>query len=229
MSSPSHCLAALLLACAIAPGALAQPAKRAVTVDDLPKLKTVADPQLSPDGTWVAYTVTSTDVEKDKRDSDVWMSSWDGAEHVRLTSSPDNETRPRWSPDGRYLAFVASRGDEDEKKKGAQVWLLNRSGGEAQKLTDVKGGVSDYAWSPDSSRLALVVSDFDPHDDPEKLEGWKRKAKPPIVIDRYHFKQDREGYLRAPVLATRGLRCRRPQARRLDHGRRGRRGAGLVA
>jgi dipeptidyl aminopeptidase/acylaminoacyl peptidase len=180
----------------IAPAA-SQTVKRAFTLDDLAKLKTVNDPQRSPDGAWVAYTVGSSDVEKDKRDGDLWMTSWDGTRHVRLTSSKDSsESVPRWSPDGKYLAFLASRGDEDEKKKGSQVWLLNRAGGEAEKLTDVKGGVSDYAWSPDSARLVLVVNDPNPDDDPEKKDGWKRKTKPPIVIDRYHFKQDRDGYLR---------------------------------
>lgn len=173
----------------------AQTTKRPITLDDLSKIRTVGDPQRSPEGQWVAYTVGSTDAEKDKRDTDIWMTRWDGSEHVRVTSSPDSESRPRWSPDGKYLAFLASRGDEDEKKKGAQVWLLNRAGGEAQKLTDVKGGVSDFAWSPDARRLALVVNDPDPNDEPEKKEGWKRKTKPPLVIDRYHFKQDREGYL----------------------------------
>jgi dipeptidyl aminopeptidase/acylaminoacyl peptidase len=175
--------------------AAAQSAKRPIVLDDLSKVRAVGDPQRSPEGQWVAYTVGTTDAEKDERDTDIWMTRWDGSEHIRLTSSPDSESRPRWSPDGKYLAFLTSRGDEDEKKKGAQVWLLNRAGGEAQKLTDVKGGVSDFAWSPDAKRLALVVNDPDPNDDPEKKEGWKRKTKPPVVIDRYHFKQDREGYL----------------------------------
>jgi len=172
-----------------------QPAKRPVKIDDFARLRSVGDPQLSPDGKWVAYTVSTIDLEKDKRDTDIWMVNWEGGEEVRLTSSPDGETRPRWSPDNRYLAFLASRGDEEQKKKGAQVWLLDRRGGEAQQLTDVKGGVSDYAWSPDGKKLVLVVNDPDPNDDPEKKEGWKRKTKPPIVIDRYHFKQDRQGYL----------------------------------
>ena len=102
---------------------------------------------------------------------------------------------PRWSPDNKYLAFLTARGDETQKKQGGQVWLLNRVGGEAQELTNVKGGVSDFAWSPDAKRLVLVVKDPDPNDEPEKKDGWKRKTAPPIVIDRYHFKQDREGYL----------------------------------
>ncbi len=171
-------------------------AKRALSLDDFAKQRGVSDPQVSPDGRWIAYSVSTIDVEKDRRDSDLWMVGWDGADRVRLTSLPDSgESAPRWSPDGRYLAFIASRGDEEEKKKGGQVWLLDRRGGEAAQLTDIKGGVSEYAWSPDGRRLVLVVNDWDPNSDPEKKEGWKRKAKPPIVVDRYHFKQDREGYL----------------------------------
>ena len=156
----------------------------------------MGDPQRSPDGKWVAYVVGSIDVEKDKRDSDLWMVSWDGTQTVRLTSGPESESSPRWSPDGRYLAFLASRGTEDEKKKGSQIWLLDRLGGEAQKLTEIDGGVSDYSWSPDSKKFVFTKDDKDPADEPEKMEGWKRKTAPPIVIDRYHFKQDREGYFK---------------------------------
>ncbi len=172
------------------------PARRLINLDDLARLRSVSDPQVSPDGMWVAYVVGTVDKEKDRRDTDLWMTSWNGSQQIRLTSTSDTgESAPRWSPDNRYLAFLSARGDEEEKKKGAQVWLLNRAGGEAQKLTDIKGGVADYAWSPDSKRLVLVVNDPDPAAEPEKLEGWKRKTRPPIVVDRYHFKQDREGYL----------------------------------
>lgn len=173
----------------------AQPARRAITIDDHSRLQAVADPQRSPDDQWVAYTLTTIDADKDRRNTDIWMVKWDGTERLQLTSSPDGESSPRWSPDGRYLAFVASRGSDEDKKRGAQIWLLNRTGGEAQKVSDVKGGVSDIQWSPDSTRIAFVISDENPDDDPEKKEGWKRKTPPPIVIDRYHFKQDREGYL----------------------------------
>jgi dipeptidyl aminopeptidase/acylaminoacyl peptidase len=177
----------------------AQAAKRAIIPDDFARFRSVGDPQRSPDGKWVAYTVSTIDLEKDKRDTDLWMAGWDGSEEVRLTSSPDGESSPRWSPDGRYLSFLASRGTEEEKKAGAQVWLLDRRGGEALKLTDIKGGVDEYAWSPDGKKLVLVLSDPDPADEPEKMEGWKRKAKPPIVVDLYRFKRDRAGYLRTPA------------------------------
>ena len=171
-------------------------AKRPITLDDLSRLREVDDPQRSPDGAWVAYTVGSSDVEKDKESSDIWMARWDGSEEIRVTSSPESESDPRFSPDGKYLAFLAARGDEEEKKKGSQVWLLHRAGGEAVQLTEIQGGVEDLVWSPDSARLALVVNDFDPADEPEKMEGWKRKTAPPIVLDRYHFKQDIDGYLK---------------------------------
>lgn len=193
---PAAAIGVALLLALVPALASAQPAKRAITLDDLAKFKTVSDPQRSPDGKWVAYVVGSTDVEKDKRDSDLWMVSWDGVQTVRLTSGPESESSPRWSPDGRYLAFLASRGTEDEKKKGSQIWLLDRLGGEAQKLTELDGGVRDYSWSPDSKKFVFTRDDKDPADEPEKMEGWKRKTAPPIVLDRYHFKQDREGYLK---------------------------------
>jgi dipeptidyl aminopeptidase/acylaminoacyl peptidase len=198
--APVHLIGLLALAAlgsvTLVSSASSQTAKRPIGLDDLFKIKSVGDPQRSPDGKWVAYTVGTTDAEKDKRDTDLWMVGFGGGEEIRLTSSPDGESTPRWSPDGRYLAFLASRGTEEEKKLGAQIWLLDRRGGEAWKLTDVKGGISEYVWSPDGKRLVLVVSDRDPAEEPEKLEGWKRKTAPPIVIDRYHFKEDREGYLK---------------------------------
>jgi dipeptidyl aminopeptidase/acylaminoacyl peptidase len=169
--------------------------RRAITLDDHSRIINVGDPQRSPDGAWVAYTVTTIDVEKDRRNTDIWMVKWDGSEQLQLTSSPDGESSPRWSPDNKYLAFVASRGTDEDKKKGGQIWLLNRAGGEAQRVSDVKGGVSDIQWSPDSTRILFTHDDENPRDEPEKMDGWKRKTTPPIVIDRYHFKEDRTGYL----------------------------------
>ena len=172
--------------------------KRPLAVSNLYDVRDVRDPQRSPDGGWVAYTLTRAIRDTDKNDTDIWMVSWDGREHVQLTSSPESESRPRWSPDGKFLAFVSAR----QEAKAAQVWLLNRSGGEAVRLTEIKGGVTDYAWAPDSRRLALVVADPDPavppEDDPAdaKAKDAAAKTPKPIVVDRYSFKSDAGGYLR---------------------------------
>ena len=168
--------------------ATAPAAKRPLRATDIFRVRDVRDPQISPDGKWVAYTVTIADSARDKNDTDVWMVSWDGKDNVRITSSKDGESAPRWSPDGRYLSFISSR----DGGKGGQVWLLDRRGGEATRLTEIKGGVSAYDWSPDATRLALVIDD--PEDEPGS-DSSKAKAPKPIVLDRYHFKQDIQGYL----------------------------------
>ena len=72
--------------------------RRALTLDDHSRIVTVGDPQRSPDGAWVAYTVSTIDAEKDRRNTDIWMVKWDGSEQLQLTSSPDSESSPRWSP-----------------------------------------------------------------------------------------------------------------------------------
>src|SRR5947209_3060141 len=120
-------------------------ARRPIKLDDLDRFHDVASPELSPDGKWVAYTVASIDKEGDKRDTDVWMVSWDGTQTVQLTSSPEAESAPRWSPDGKYISFTSSR---PGKAKGNQVWVLDRRGGEARQLTGLKNfRLSEYQWS----------------------------------------------------------------------------------
>lgn len=188
--------AALALLAASAPLHAQSPARRGLRPGDVYRLRDVGDPQRSPDGRWVAYTVTRADSATDKNDTDLWMVSFDGARTVRLTATPGAESTPRWSPDGRYLAFLSSRDFDEEKKDddaGAQLWLLDRTGGEAQRATEIDGDVEDYAWSPDGKRLVLVVT---ANDSTEKGPDGKKRPKP-IVIDRYHFKQDIVGYLGA--------------------------------
>jgi dipeptidyl aminopeptidase/acylaminoacyl peptidase len=170
----------------------AQPARRPLNLDDLARLREVRDPQCSPDGQWVAYTVSTIDAKEDKSSGHVWMISYDGRTDRQVTSSTDSESSPRWSPDGKYLSFTSSR---PGKAKGSQVWLLPRAGGEAMQLTDAKGRLQAYEWSPDSTKLALVIGDPDPDADAPGDAPAKPKTPKPIVIDRYKFKQDVRGYL----------------------------------
>ena len=184
-------LTVLTLACMALPAA-ARPFDEAAANG----LQRLVEPEISPDGRWVVYGVRAADTAKDKFRTDLWLAATRGdTQPRRLTFGGDIAGKAHWvGAHGEAIAFLAKRGSEAEQKKGAQLWRLPiATGGEAEKLTDIDGGVDDYALSPDGRRAALVVMDEEP--DPEQVAGWKRKTALPIVIDRFHFKQDREGYL----------------------------------
>src|SRR5690242_6678352 len=166
-------------------------AQRPVAASDLALVRDVSDPQLSPDGAWLAYTVSVADTVKDQDDTDLWLASWDGTSQIRLTRSSAGEHAPRWSPDGRWIAFLSDRDDPHEV---AQLWMFDRDGGEPERLTNLPGGVSDLAWSPDGRRLVLVVSDSNP--DSRSKDDTSTKAPAPIVINQFQFKEDETGWLR---------------------------------
>jgi len=193
--SPLHAIAATSMALALSTIALSgqDRARRPMQVADVDGFRDVRDLDIAPDGAWVAYTVGLPDVARDKDEGDIWLSNWAGTEHVRLTTSPTRESQPRFSPDGQWIAFVSSRkSGDDDKTTGGQIWVLGRQGGEARRLTTRKGGAGDVRWSPDSTRLVFVGDDPDPDED---KTGADKPPKKPIVIDRYGFKRDREGYL----------------------------------
>lgn len=169
-----------------------------LTVDDLFNERDVAEPQLSPDGNWIVYSVAQMDAKADETFTHLWMTSFDGKRTLQLTGrARESETAPRFSPDGRTIAFLSDRSDGKDKDDAVvQVWLMDRAGGEARRLTDFKGGVSDLAWSPDGKKLALIVEDEKKQGKDEKKDEDAGEKKPkPIVIDRYYFKEDVTGYL----------------------------------
>lgn len=164
--------------------------KRLLKPEDFAAIRDVDEPNLSPDGQKVAYVVGTVDLTKDKQPRNLWLANWDGSENRALTFGENKQTHPRWSPDGKWLAFLSSREDENEND---QLWILSSAGGEAEQMTKEKGSVDDFAWSPDSKQIVLVLHDPDPRQPAAKEK--EKKTVPPIVIDRFQFKQDIEGYL----------------------------------
>src|SRR4051812_1394661 len=125
------------------------PEQRGYQVEDLFRLKTVTDAQISPDGGQVAYVVGAIDREADQTRSAVWVVNRDGS-GARVLTSGGNDSQPRWSPDGRHLVFVSSR-----ENGTAQVYVLSLAGGEARRLTSFPRGVLEIAWAPSSQRIAV--------------------------------------------------------------------------
>ncbi|MCB1571928.1 MAG: PD40 domain-containing protein, partial [Xanthomonadales bacterium] len=163
---------------------------------DLTRIADLSDPALSHDGNWVAYTVSSANVDDDQSHSDLWRVRYDGSQRTQLTHTRDsNEWQPRWSNDGAWIAFLSNRppdADESGDDATTQVWLMPADGGEARRLTDFADGVEDFVWSPDAKQLAVIAID------PEfPADAEKPKNPPPIVTERYQFKEDGAGYLDA--------------------------------
>lgn len=146
-----------------------------------------SDPQVSPDGTRVAYVLGRTDRETRKPSSAIWLCDIDGANKRRLTFGGVRNGNPRWSPDGQSLAFTSDRVEPNG------VFILPMDGGEARELLRHPTAVGDLAWSPDGSRLAFTAP-FDP----ANPEGKARAAGEPApirVTSRIDYKQDNRGYL----------------------------------
>ncbi|HWK06947.1 MAG TPA: S9 family peptidase [Puia sp.] len=179
----------------VSSGQMASDGKRPLRPSDIYRMKTIGDCQVSPEGNWIAYTLSTIDSAKDKTISHIWMSSWDGQSHLQITNGKEGDESPRWSPDGKYLSFISDRGGDDDKDDDAKspgtgkFWLLDRRGGEALKLLEVKGKLQEYAWSPDAKKIVFVIKD------PNYADTAKSKTRKPFVMDKYHFKQDVEGYL----------------------------------
>jgi dipeptidyl aminopeptidase/acylaminoacyl peptidase len=159
-----------------------------MTPHDLTRVRFVSDPQISPDGTTVAFVVTTLSDERDEYLSAIWLVDVAGGEPRRFTAGPRRDTTPRWSPDGGRLAFVSER----EAKKKGQLYVMPARGGEPTRLTDLRHGVSAPQWSPDGTRLAFVA----------RVGGWpepeseeeKAKSRPPRVITTLKYRFNGEGF-----------------------------------
>jgi len=128
-----------------------QQAARPFTIDDLLKVRRVSDPQLSPDGRWIAYTVADTDKSANKRTTQIYLISIDGGDPRQLTNDKQSSSQPRWSLDGKRLAFVSARDGE------SQIWTIDLAEtAQAKKITNLSTGVDGPVWSPDGKWIAFT-------------------------------------------------------------------------
>ncbi|MDI3270596.1 MAG: S9 family peptidase, partial [Bacillota bacterium] len=179
------------------------------TEKDLLQFKFVGDPQVSPDGQWIAFVQTSIDPKENMYRSRIFLAAKDGSQIRQLTQGPRSDQHPRWSPNGRYLAFLSDRdakmGEEEGMDPlGSQIFVLPVDGGEARRITHIRGGVQEFAWSPDGKTIAffgitrsgkayfLPDKKEKPADPDDALfEKYNRTVR---VIDRLMYRLDGAGY-----------------------------------
>lgn len=170
-------------------------AKQLIRAQDLTKLKIVSDPQISPDGKRVLYTVKVADEGKNKYWQHLWMGDTGDNSTRQFTSGEVNDSSPRWSCDGKTIAFVRSN------EKQTQVWVVPADGGEARPLTKLpEGGIGELTWSPDGTRLAFTYRPTHPK--------WTRQAakkreengesNPARVVTRARYRLDGSGFQDEP-------------------------------
>jgi len=121
---------------------------------DLWAVDRVSSPEVSPDGSWVVFSISRLDEAANRRRSDLWMVGTDGKGLRPLTTHPAGEFNARWAPDGSGVFFLSTRSGS------SQVWRISTSGGEAQQVTDLPLNVGSMALSTDGTRLAVSMEVF---------------------------------------------------------------------
>jgi dipeptidyl aminopeptidase/acylaminoacyl peptidase len=137
-----------------------------MTFEDVLTLKVVSDPQLSPDGRWIAYVVATPDTSENAIAAAIWLVKADGSAPARrLTAGRKRDTAPRWSPDGSRLAFISNREDRP------QLWSIDPTGGEPERMVETKHAVGSFAWSPDGRRIAYLAPRAPTPDEERKVKA----------------------------------------------------------
>jgi dipeptidyl aminopeptidase/acylaminoacyl peptidase len=132
------------------PAAVFAEGRRPMKIDDLFRFKRVSDPQISPDGRFVAYVVGTVDLEGNKSSSTIWVASTEKGEPRQLTNTSKKDRHPRWSPDGKRILFESNRSGD------TQLWVIDLSGGEARQLTTISTEAGTGIWSRDGNHIAFV-------------------------------------------------------------------------
>ncbi|MBI4472913.1 MAG: S9 family peptidase, partial [Acidobacteria bacterium] len=151
-------------------------AQKRMTIEDALAIHNVGGPQFSPDGKWLAYTVSDWDRENDRMVSHVYLISSDGGRPIKLSNGEKGESSPQWAPDSSEIAFLADR------DKGNQIWRIRVGGGEAEKLTSEENPVSAFRWAPDGKRIAFITRDI-PANKAER-EKQKKDKFDMIVVEK---------------------------------------------
>jgi dipeptidyl aminopeptidase/acylaminoacyl peptidase len=151
--------------------------RRPITETDLFKFVWVADPQMAPDGSQIAFVRVTVDEKKDQYDTSIWLAKTDGSQPPRQMTGGTRDSSPRWSPDGRLLAFVRSV-EKDGRGQPPQIHLMSMTGGEARPITTLARGAANPAWSPDGKRIA-----FSSQTNPDELKQKDAKEEKPRETD----------------------------------------------
>jgi len=155
-------------------------AAKGLTIDDMLAMQRVSDPQVSPDGKWVTFTVRDTDVDANKGRFDVWLAATDGSTVARLTTHEANDQDARWSPDGKWIYFTSTRTGSQ------QVWRIRPSGGEAEPVTKLDTDVNAFELMPDGKRLVLAIDVWpDAKSLAESIKRDDTKAKAKVTAHVY--------------------------------------------
>ena len=170
----SSVLALVFLAACVAARAQSDSAPSTVpSIQQAMEMKSVSNPQISPDGKFAAYQVTHTDWEQNAFVQQIWLANVSTGQTFALTAGAKSSTDPTWSPDGRWLAFLSSRESSlpNAKKDTAQIYLISPTGGEARQITNVETGVESLDFSPDGRHIAFTSPD--PESDAHKARVKK--------------------------------------------------------
>ncbi|MBB6669401.1 S9 family peptidase [Cohnella nanjingensis] len=161
--------------------------------EDLFNLKAVSDPQISPDGSCIAYVETIMDRNTNQYQSRIKLATVSGQDGPRpLTSGSELNFAPRWSPDGRWIAFISTRSGS------RQLWIMPGTGGEPQLLSRIRNITGAPVWSPDGRTLACIVrlsADNNEWDSEQELSPRERFSGDVLVIDQLRYKLDSVGFL----------------------------------
>lgn len=161
-------------------------APRPMTVEDMWAMKRIGDVQLSPDGKWIAFTLSEYSMDQNSGVTNIWIMPAAGGEPRQLTTTGKSNRSPRWQPDGSALAFISSRNGK------SQIYLLSLSGGEAVRVTEFPVDVQSFIWSADGRHFAFtatVYADAKDLDETARRDKEKEESKVKArVIDHLLFR-----------------------------------------